>query len=248
MRRRDFLRAGSAGLVGAVAATSADAVAGLGSRVTPPAPAGEAVAVGYWIGSGERPDLGRLVLASPGAADDRRAFEPDVAPVDRLPAEVPRISGAAVRLGLHGLVEAERRAFQRPLSRLSLMVEFAVPDVGTVQYAAWRYDRRPVRNVSRAVRLLVPLGPTGGLRLALERRPGSPAEARLSKVRRGVYFLAVAGPGGDSPDWSRLQFREAGGSGARRLVGQGLIGLEPARFDYLVVSIDAVGDPGAAQA
>jgi hypothetical protein len=127
-------------------------------------------------------------------------------------------------------------------------VDFAVPDVGTVQYAAWRYDRRPVRNVSRAVRLVVPLGPDGDLRLALEQRPGSPAVARLSNVRRGVYFLAVAGPGGDPPDWSRLQFREARGSAARRLVGQGLLGLEPARFDYLVVSIDTAGDPGAQQA
>src|SRR5262245_13255628 len=110
MRRREFLRVGSAGLVGAVAATSADALAGPGNRATP---TGEAVAIGYWIGSGGRPDLGRLVLASAGTARDGRAFEPDVAPAERL-SDTPRIPGAAVRLGLHGLVEAERRAFQRP--------------------------------------------------------------------------------------------------------------------------------------
>ncbi|MGH7266815.1 MAG: hypothetical protein ACREMB_18495 [Candidatus Rokuibacteriota bacterium] len=248
MRRRDFLRTGSAGLVGVVAATS-DALAGQGSRATLAAPTSDAVAVGYWIGSEGRPDLRRLALASAGAADDRRAFEPDVAPADRLSAETPRIPGATVRLGLHGLVEAERRAFQRPLSHLSLLVDFAVPDVGTVRFAAWRYDRLPVRNVSRAVRLVVPLGPAGDLRVTLERRPGQPpAEARLAKLRRGVYFLALPGPGGSQPDWSRLQFREAGAMGARWLVGQGLFGLEPARFDYLVVSIDTVSDPGAEQA
>jgi hypothetical protein len=246
MRRRDFLRTGSAGLVGAVAATSADALAGQGRRPAHAAPTSDVVAVGYWIGSERHPDLGRLVLAAPAAADDRRVFEPDVAPADRRPAEPPRLPGAAVRLGLHGLVEAERRAFQRPLSRLSLLVDFAVPDVGTVRFAAWRYDRRPVRNVSRGVRLVVPLGPAGDIRLALERGPGQlPAEARLAKPRRGVYFLALAGPSGGQPEWSRFQFREAGATGARRLVGPGLLGLEPARFDYLAMSIDTVSDPGA---
>jgi hypothetical protein len=249
MTRRDFLQVGAASLVGAATAGSADALAGQPGGAAPAGPAVEPIAVGYWVGSERRADLKRLVLASPDAADDRRAFEPDVAPADRVSVGTAQIRGPAVRLGLHGLVEAERRAFQRPLSRLSLLVDFPVPEVGTVRFAAWRYDRLPVRNVSRAVRLVVPLGATGDLRLALVRRPSQSApEARLSTPRRGVYFLALPGPGGDRPDWSRFQFREAGATGARRLVGPGLLGLEPARFDYLVVSIDTARDPGAQQA
>jgi hypothetical protein len=250
MRRRDFLHVGTAAMAAVVAAGSRDALArqtgGAAPAATPTLPP---IAMGYWTASAAGPDLARLRLAGAGAAAGDGAFEPDVAPADRLGAETPSVPRAAVRLGLHGLVEAERRAFQRPLSHLSLLVDFAVPEVGTIRYAAWRYERLPVRNVSRAVRLVVPLGPAGDLRLALERRPGQPAaEAGLSTPRRGVYFLALPGPGGDRPDWSRFQFREAGAGGARRLVRQGLFGLEPARFDYLVVSIDTVRGPGARQA
>jgi hypothetical protein len=241
MRRRDFLQVGTAGLATAMAARSSDALAGQTGGAAPAAPIVEPIALGYWIGSGHRRDLGQVPLASAGAADQEEAFAPDVAPAE--PAGVAR---SPVRLGLHGLVEAARRPFERSLSGLSLLVDFTVPEVGTVRYAAWRYDRLPVRHVSRTVRLVVPLDPSGRLHLALERRRGQiPAETWLS-ARRGVYFLALPGLGGVRPDWSRLQFREAGG-GARRLVQRGLFGLEPARFDYLVVSIDTVSDPEAEQ-
>jgi hypothetical protein len=249
MRRRDFLRAGSAGLVGAGATTSASALAGPEGRTTVDAPVAEAFSVGYWIGSDRRPAFGRLALASAGSTDDRVLFEPDVGPASRPAAGVPPIPGVAVRLGVHGLVEAERRIFQRPLAGLSLLVDFVVPDVGTIQHVAWRYSRHPVRNLSRAVRLAVPVGPVGDLGLRLEGRRGqAPTVARLSLLRRGVYFLALPGPGGNRIDWSRLQFREDAGSDARRLVQRGLFGLEPARFDYFVVSVDTVGAPGSREA
>ena len=71
--------------------------------------------------------------------------------------------------------------------------------------------------------------------------PGS--RAHQPRLRRGVYFLASGDRLAESsPDWQRYQFLQVGKEeGIRRLVRMGPFGLEPADFDYLVVTIDTDG-------
>lgn len=60
---------------------------------------------------------------------------------------------------------------------------------------------------------------------------------RRPRLRRGVYLIAVpSGEGRPGPDWRSHRFVRDG-NGAALLVRQGLLGPEPADFDYLVVSV-----------
>ncbi len=277
MTRRDFLIGGPASLLGA-AAVGSDVLSGgaRDAEAVPRLLAGP-VSVGYWIGGAQVPDVGRPGLVMRGrqlrtrleAEGSALRFHPDVIAADLLPAGDPAFLREPVQLAIHGIAEAEPSWFGPALERLSTQVHFEVFDGGarrTLRYSAWHYDRRPVRNVSGGVRLAVPVDSTATVRLSLQRRDAGPGllggapviregEVGLSagrepgqpKLRRGVYFIAVLHASRPRPAWEQLQFREAG-AGARGLVRRGLFGLEPADFDYLVVSVDRAVAAGADRA
>jgi hypothetical protein len=61
-----------------------------------------------------------------------------------------------------------------------------------------------------------------------------------NKLRRGIYFLAICPEGGKTPNWSSVYAVRSEDSWLPLLRQATVIGSEPVRFDYLVVTTDRV--------
>jgi hypothetical protein len=64
------------------------------------------------------------------------------------------------------------------------------------------------------------------------------ADGKTPQLGRGTYFVACPERPERGPAWERYQFRSISAGGPRVLTRRGADGLEPADFDYLVVTID----------
>lgn len=265
MKRREFMSLGSVGVLGSVS---------LGWNARPAEDAGEILSVGYWQGSEGRgwplnsetdddsPAPGPIVPADGLAAGDGHFLGTGAGMtihgmVEAEPSILtPRVSELSAQ------VQFRIRDAGRTRS---------------LPFEAWSYRREPLPSAGSAVSVRVPVHEDSGVRLTLARRdqntplgralgpmlPGRlPAagavaetlftvgsDAAAVKLRRGVYFLALAGNAARlGPDWSQHRFEPAPGDGiGGRLVHAGLLEERPAAFDYLVVSFDYAGEDRAAE-
>lgn len=92
--------------------------------------------------------------------------------------------------------------------------------------------------LSRMVRSMV-LGrrATGAERWTGELWLGATADAAAPVLRAGTYFVACPDRPDRAPVWSRYQFQPLTDGGPRVLTRRGPEGLEPADFDYVVITV-----------
>jgi len=243
MGRRQFLLAGSASLL-TLTGGAGSARAAVASRAK----------IGYWQGAQSQD--------SPDAA-----FSPDVADASKIGPADASLADAGVLAVVHGLA-GEPPAADISLSALYLVGTAAGPR--TLAYHAWSYRHGAAGQASPAVQFTLPVAPSRGIRLTVELRSPSRADALRHGVaptpvreempvdllldgadgspalKTGAYFIALSGSNAaESPQWDRYQFRAGSGGtaiGNRRLYQKTALGIEEVQFPYLVLSIDHAPD------
>jgi hypothetical protein len=213
--------------------------------------------VGYWRGSG--------ALAKPATIGftSRVEDEPDT----ELPITGPLISARQILRGDPELAEDGARltllGMSPPDDSLDAYPELASWAIDVefqpnheAPFHAWRFDNGSVPSISSPSSFTVPLNVTRALEMTLSVASTSGAtsslplllsvgsEPMVSKLRRGVYVIALSDPRtGALPDWGQCQLgcMAPGGDGdIRQLFQGGELGLAPvpAEFPYLVLAVD----------
>jgi len=258
MQRRDFVRLGSFAVAGLAATGLADdAVRGVAGAFYPPAL--PLLSIGYWNGSFDDPASNERIVAA-----------------DSLSSGDSRFTAAGARLRLAGFWRAEHHRAQ-PLSiNINVHYPVAGSDSQKVAFMAWTcVSRRGGVAISNPLAIDVPLGAERALELSVRAtgREGSlrkltrriigtaqadnaqPVEqsvARLSiaegsRLRRGVYFLAVRESENDRiPNWGAIRVTvpangtlSPGSPGPLHVATIG--GPRAVPFSYLVVSTAYAG-------
>jgi hypothetical protein len=238
INRRQFVIAGSAGLVGLsliAPDVGADTVPLVGS-------------IGYWLGSEIVSDLG---LCRNGQVDDLWF---DVIPATAIARSDPRFIGTGMRVSIWAMRGEDALGATRFVSLTSEVRAEGLTK--PLPFHVWSLERGPVRKESQAVGfnatvefgrpvdLLVSLG-TGARTRAVRMSEGPTADVRFrfaledgpdARIVRGVYFL---GFGAAPIDWNRLEYKAVRREDPTRLlVEKTLGGLRPVGFTYFVVAVD----------
>ncbi len=233
LRRREFLAAGSAGILSTgigipKMAFAADLV---GDLPAPGAWGGEMVSIGYWRGSDAITDFGNLMHSEELLLEEKIGENETQIPVvelaDLVPAQSlgrgdPAFVGKGAQVRIHGVIlESSGRATST--AALSIDVHYS-PYHETV-FQAWSYRPGALSN-SSSTGFVVPIDRDGGLTLTFG--IGDPLDSRsnsveacatqclshftpgqqtsLPKLKRGVYLAAWRGANAEAKaSWKQLQ-------------------------------------------
>ena len=219
MDRRDFLRLGMAASLAPLASGPAAWAGRLGASAS-------TLSVGYLAGSSTLSSLREAAAAlcaletAPGFAASvlEELFPLEVIPAGELPLGDQLLANEPAAVGIHGLYPALPQLHQEGIIGLGLDVLFEAENgAGTFPFFAWSLSLADGPSPSPPTQFVVPIGPTGGLRLRLrvnalptevlaefgisrkQVTPGGPnqphftvdGEATLPRLQRGLYLLGL---------------------------------------------------------